>query len=92
MSRDGDSGEMASRRRVWYPEQRRHLQSEAEQTDAQSTPVGVLPGISTQGGDLTAHLGICYNTRRHEKPDLSSMRHGFVPVQGRHYVPFVGMC
>ena len=67
MSRDGDSGEMASRRRVLYYEQRRHLQSEDEQTDAQSTPVGVSHEISTQWGDLTAHLGICYNTRCYEQ-------------------------
>lgn len=58
MSRDGDSGEMESRRRVWYLEQRRHLQSEDEKTDAQSTPVGVSHEISTQGGELTAHRGI----------------------------------
>lgn len=58
MSRDGDSGSMASRRRVWYYEHHRHLQSEAEQTDAQTTPVGVTAEISTSGGDLTAHRGI----------------------------------
>ena len=67
MSSDGDSGSMASRRRVWYYEQRRHLQCEAEQIDAQTTPVGVLHEISTQEGDLTSHREICYNTRRYEQ-------------------------
>lgn len=67
MSRDGDSGSMASRRRVWYHVHRRNLQSEDEQTGAQTTPVGVSPEISTSEGDLTTHRGICYNTQRHEQ-------------------------
>ena len=67
MSRDGDSGSMASRRRVWYYEHRRHLQSEVKPTYTQTTPVSGLPEISTSGGDLTAHRGICYNTHSHEQ-------------------------
>lgn len=67
MSKDDDSGSMASRRREWYHVHRRHLQSEDAQTDAQTMPVGVSPEISTSGGDLTTHSGIWYNTRCHEQ-------------------------
>ena len=59
MSRDGDSESMASRRRVWYYEHRRHLQSDAEETGAQTTRIS--------GGNLTARREICYNSRRHEQ-------------------------
>ena len=67
MSRDGDSGSMASRRRVWYYEDRRHLQREDEQTYAQATPVGASPRISTSRGDLTSHSEVCYNSHCHEQ-------------------------